>query len=76
MLFMHLIRTFIPAGAVLASITKAAVGSSEPPVGSGDLFRLHMPPLLLGSWRGKPMLSAEQIEDVVVPTANQTRAYW
>jgi hypothetical protein len=32
MLFMHLIRTFIPAGAVLASITTAAVGSSEPAV--------------------------------------------
>jgi hypothetical protein len=59
MLFTHLIRSFIPAGAVLASITTAAVGSSTGP--SGGLFRL---------------LSAELIEDVVVvPTANQIRAY-
>jgi hypothetical protein len=36
---------------------------------SGGLFRPHMPPLLLGSWRGKPMLSAEQIEDVVASVA-------
>jgi hypothetical protein len=36
---------------------------------SGCLFQLQMPSLLLGSWRGKPMLSAEQIEDVVASLA-------